>query len=59
MKAYRVKRRLSPKKNDVYESRAREIQYSRFDHALRASGISSKDIVLDIGTGRGFSFSAY
>ena len=54
MKAYRVKRGLSPKKNDIYESRAREIHFLRLDHALRASHISSKDVVLDIGTSRGF-----
>lgn len=54
MKAYRVKRGLSPKRNDIYESRAREIHYQRLDHALRASHISHKDIALDVGTGRGF-----
>ena len=54
MKAYRVKQGLSPKKNDVYEAKVREIQYSRLDHALKASHICSKDVVLDIGTGRGF-----
>lgn len=54
MKAYRVRRGLSPKKNDIYESKGREFHYWRLDHALRASRISSKDAVLDIGIGRGF-----